>query len=42
MGCGFFTFFEGEKGRRGEGGGGGGRGGLVAEQIVSIRVIERW
>ena len=39
MGCGFFTFFEGEKGRRG---GGGGSGGLVAEQIVSIRVIERW
>ena len=38
MGCGFFTFFEGEKG----GGGGGGGGGLVAEQIVSIRVIKRW
>ena len=37
MGCGFFTFFEGEKG-----GGGGGGGGLVAEQIVSIRVIKRW
>ena len=36
MGCGFFTFFEGEKG------GGGGGGGLVAEQIVSIRVIKRW
>ena len=36
MGCGFFTFFEGEKG------GGGGSGGVVAEQIVSIRVIERW
>ena len=37
MGCGFFTFFEGEKG-----GGGGGGLGLVAEQIVSIRVIKRW
>ena len=36
MGCVFFTFFEGEKG-----GGGGGGGGLVAEQIVSIRVIKR-
>ena len=34
MGCVFFTFFEGEKG-------GGGGGGLVAEQIVSIRVIKR-
>ena len=38
MGCGFFTFFEEEKG----GGGWGGSGGLVAEQIVSIRVIKRW
>ena len=36
MGCVFFTFFEGEKG-----GGWGGGGGLVAEQIVSIRVIKR-
>ena len=38
MGCGFFTFFEGERG----GGEGGGGLGLVAEQIVSIRVIKRW
>ena len=47
MGCGFFTFFEGEKGGGGwvgvgGWGGVGGGGGLVAEQIVSIRVIKRW